>query len=168
MDTTANDAATLGAATEGIDTEIYAMPGFVTFQVDDLARSTRWYVEGMGFVVLAEIPDPGGTPVLVHLRRHRYQDILLAARRPDVDVQQNWGRGVRYSVRAGAENLEQRAQTARAVGGGHVDGPTRTPWNTVDLVCRDPDGYEVVLTEAVPAALEDRKFSDTVRRSVRA
>lgn len=49
-----------------------------------------------------------------------------------------------------------------------MDGPARTPWNTVDLVCRDPDGYQVVLTEAVPAALRDQQFSDTVVRSVRA
>lgn len=143
MDTTADDAATSGAAgsaaTEGIDTEIYAMPGFVTLQVDDLARSTRWYVEGLGFVVLAEIPGPGGTPVLVHLRRHRYQDILLVARRPDVDVERIWGRGVRYSVRrrggpraAGPDGSSGRRRPggrpdADAVehGGSGVPGPGR-------------------------------------------
>jgi catechol 2,3-dioxygenase-like lactoylglutathione lyase family enzyme len=107
MDTTANDAATLGAATEGIDTDIYAMPGFVTFQIDDLARSTRWYVEGLGFVVLAEIPGPGGTPVRVHLRRHRYQDILLAARR-------SWGGGAlrpgRRLARAAVDRAWRRAR----------------------------------------------------------
>jgi catechol 2,3-dioxygenase-like lactoylglutathione lyase family enzyme len=169
METTeaAEGAATARMAAGDIDTEIYPMPGFVTFQVVDLRRSTRWYVDGLGFVVLAELPGPGGEPVLVHLRRHRYQDVLLVARGPaDPDAGQAWGLGVRYSVRAGGEDLKARAELVRAVGG-EVDGPSRTPWNTVDLVCRDPDGYEVVLTEAVSAGLEDEQFSDTVRRSVR-
>lgn len=170
MDSTTNgEGFPAGGSTDRIDTEVYAMPGFVTFEVDDLVRSTRWYVQGLGFVVLAELPGPDGTPVLVHLRRHRYQDVLLVAPRAgDTEQDRVRGLGVRYSVRAGAEDLEHRAQVARAVGDGHVDGPARTPWNTVDLVCRDPDGYEVVLTEAVPAALRDEEFSDTVVRSVRA
>lgn len=158
-----------GEDAAGIDTGIYPMPGFVTFTVNDLARSTRWYVEGLGFVLLAELPGPGGTPVLVHLRRHRYQDILLVPVPPGgAEDGLPRGRGVRYGVSAGGEDLDARAAQARAVEGGTVDGPARTPWNTVDLLSRDPDGYEVVLTAAVPAALADQRFSDTVRRSVRA
>lgn len=153
----------------GIDTGIYLMPGFVTFQVGDLASSTRWYVQGLGFVVLAELAGPGGTPVLVHLRRHRYQDILLVPARPGEDGPgQARGSGVRYSVSAGGEDLEARAALARAAGGGTVEGPARTLWNTVDLFCWDPDGHQVVLTAPVTADLVDQRFADTVAGSVRA
>jgi len=153
----------------GIDTMIYAMPGFVTFTVTDVAASTHWYVDGLGFVLLAELPGPDGTPALVHLRRHRYQDILLVPAPPgEIESDQPRGRGVRYGIRAGAEDLYARAAQARRIGIGTVEGPARTPWNTLDLVCRDPDGYEVVLTEGVAADLVDQQFAETVRRSVRA
>ena len=153
----------------GIDTAIYGMPGFVTFTVSNVAASLHWYVDGLGFVLLAELPGPAGTPALVHLRRHRYQDILLVPAPPgEVESDQPRGRGVRYGVRAGAEDLYARAAQARRIGSGTVEGPARTPWNTLDLVCRDPDGYEVVLTEAVTADLADHEFAETVRRSVRA
>jgi len=161
---------TPGAAAENeIDTEIYPMPGFVTFTVTDVAAATRWYVEGLGFVILAELPGPDDTPALVHLRRHRYQDILLVPVQPgEVDALQPRGHGVRYGVRAGSEDLSARAAQAGKVGGGTVEGPARTPWNTLDLICRDPDDYEVVLTQPVAADLVDQQFADTVRRSVRA
>ena len=67
-----------------IDRGIYVMPQFVTFEVADLAAARRWYVNGLGFVELAVLPGPEGEPALVHLRRFRYQDILLVpGRDPD-------------------------------------------------------------------------------------
>lgn len=166
METTTTDAY---PGDGGIDTTIYAMPGFVTFTVTDVAASTHWYVDGLGFVLLAELPGPPGTPALVHLRRHRYQDILLVPAPPgEIESDQPRGRGVRYGIRAGAEDLNARAEQVRHVGRGTVEGPARTPWNTLDLICRDLDGYEVVLTEGVDAALADHEFAETARRSVRA
>lgn len=156
-----------------IDTSIYGMPAFVTLTVADLERSVRWYTEGLGFIVLAELPDPNGSVALVHLRRHRYQDILLlpaSAAEHGVPTGRLHGRGMGYTISAGAEDLTTRAeQAARACGveGGTVDGPARTPWNTVDLVCTDPDGYEVALTTTVAADQQDERFSATVLGSVR-
>ena len=60
-----------------IDRGIYVMPQFVTFEVSDMAAARRWYANGLGFVELAVLPGPAGDPALVHLRRFRYQDILL-------------------------------------------------------------------------------------------
>jgi catechol 2,3-dioxygenase-like lactoylglutathione lyase family enzyme len=160
----------------GIDTSIYGMPAFVTFTVADLQRSMRWYTEGLGFIVLAELRGPDGSAALVHLRRHRYQDILLLpalAAGPGGLGGQLGGqlgvRGVRYTISAGAEDLTARAEQAAAcaVEGGTVDGPARTAWNTVDLVCTDPDGHEVVLTATVAADQKDQQFSATVLDSVR-
>src|SRR5262249_50155191 len=67
-----------------LDLSIYVMPAFATLTVSDLAASRRWYVEGLGFAVLAEVPGPSGEVALVHLRRWRYQDLLLVCgRSPD-------------------------------------------------------------------------------------
>jgi catechol 2,3-dioxygenase-like lactoylglutathione lyase family enzyme len=150
----------------GIDTAIYPMPGFVTFTVTDVAASMHWYVDGLGFVLLAELPGPDGRPALVHLRRHRYQDILLVPAPPG-EVETTSRGAAECGVRAGAEDLYARAAQARRIGSGTVEGPARTPWNTLDLVCRDLDGYEVVLTEGVAADLVDQQFAETVRRLVR-
>jgi catechol 2,3-dioxygenase-like lactoylglutathione lyase family enzyme len=121
----------------GVDRDVYPMPAFVTFPVTDLGASTGWY-EALGFVVLATLPGPGGTDALVHLRRLRYQDLLLVPGRPTP--------GPRVTFAAGEEDLDQRAARVRRSPGGTVEGPVDTPWFSRDLVATDPDGYVVVLT----------------------
>ncbi len=124
-------------AAPGVDRDVYPMPAFVTFPVTDLAASTRWY-EALGFVVLATLPGPDGTDALVHLRRLRYQDLLLVPGRPTP--------GPRVSFAAGEEDLAERAARVPRSAGGTVEGPLDTPWFSRDLVATDPDGYVVVLT----------------------
>jgi catechol 2,3-dioxygenase-like lactoylglutathione lyase family enzyme len=141
-----------------IDRSIYVMPAFLTIPVVDFDAARTWYVDGLGFVVLAEMPGPDGGPWLVHLRRYRYQDILLVP--SGAPSQTSTGSGLRFSVANVHEDLAQRAEQARRVGTGTVEGPVRRPWNAVELVCRDPEGNEVVFTQyggdehAEPALVE--------------
>jgi len=121
-----------------ITRDIYGMPAFVTLPVADLDRTVDWYTGGLDFVALFTMPGPGGAPALVHLRRWRYQDILV---RPGPPAS---GGGWTVSVMALAEQLGGIAERARAHGGGTVEGPFDTPWNTRDLHAVDPDGYTVV------------------------
>ena len=145
-----------------IDRGIYVMPQFVTFEVSDMAAARRWYVNGLGFVELAVLPAPDGDPVLVHLRRFRYQDILLVPGRDPEDK----ASGVRVSFAAGNEDLDARAAHRRRRAGGTVEGPTRTPWNTRDLHLRDADGHLVVFTQPDLNADMDSEFARRVRDSV--
>ncbi len=148
-----------------IDCGIYVMPQFVTFEVSDMASARRWYVNGLGFVELAVLPGPARDPALVHLRRFRYQDILLVPASGPRDAKPS---GVRVSFAAGDEDLEARAAIAAREPGGEVEGPTRTPWNTRDLHFRDADGYVVVLTAPDMNADMDSDFAKQVRGSLRA
>lgn len=142
------------------------MPAFVTFPVADFARSVRWY-ESLGFVVLAEIPGPDGATMLVHLRRMRYQDILLVLGEP--------APGYRPTFDAGGDDLERRAASLLAevtsIGGlgvAHVEGPTRTPWYTTELVAVDPDGYSVVLSDPLrEEATGDTRWTEMIEASMR-
>lgn len=136
------------------DRSIYVMPAFVTFACADLERTARWYLEALGFSVLARYPG------LVHLRRWRYQDILLVQ---GTDTAPR-GPGVRLTVAAGDEDLGALAERAQRVGTGTAEGPAPTPWNTVDLVCTDPDGHIVVLTALDRARAPDPSFSEAIRR----
>lgn len=149
------------------DRSIYVMPAFATLTVRDLDAATRWYAEGLGFIVLATLPGPRGAALgapgplplgLVHLRRWRYQDILL------VPGEARPGHGARLTFAAGDDDLDAIAARLRGIGGGLVDGPTATPWHTRDLVATDADGYVVVFTAFDRARAEDPAFSESVRR----
>jgi catechol 2,3-dioxygenase-like lactoylglutathione lyase family enzyme len=159
----------------GVDREIYPMPMFVTLPVRDLVRSTAWY-EAAGFAVLATMPGPAGPASLVHLRRLRFQDLLLVPGEPVP--------GPRITFAAGEDELDTRAEVlaaepadgVRHTGDGEhepdadlrrVAGPSETPWFTRDLVLTDPDGYTVVLTAPRTSDLPmDEAWRSTVEQSV--
>jgi catechol 2,3-dioxygenase-like lactoylglutathione lyase family enzyme len=136
--------------------DIYPMPAFVTLTVPDIAATTDWYATALDFVVLFTMPGPDG-PSLVHLRRWRYQDILI---RPGLAEP---GRGWEISVAALAEELPGLAGRVRAHGGA-VEGPLDTPWNTRDVRVTDPNGYRLVYTARRPEGERDERFSQMIQR----
>ncbi len=144
-----------------ISRDIYPMPAFLTLVVSDVNRTVDWYVNGLDFVTLFTLPGPDGTPALVHLRRWRYQDILV---RPGTDKPAG---GWTFSVMAVAEQLEALADRARAHGAGSVEGPFDTAWNSRDLVAVDPDGYTVVYTARRPEGQRDEQFSAMIEQTWR-
>jgi catechol 2,3-dioxygenase-like lactoylglutathione lyase family enzyme len=141
-----------------ITRDIYPMPAFITLVVADVDRTVDWYVNGLDFVVLFTLPAPDGTTALVHLRRWRYQDILVV---PGTDKPAG---GWTFSVMAVAEQLDALADRARAHGVGSVDGPFDTAWNSRDLRTTDPDGYTVVYTARRPDGQRDEQFGAMIQR----
>jgi hypothetical protein len=57
--------------------EIYPMPVFATLAVPDVSAVAAWYERALGFSSVFKGPEVGGQPALVHLRRLKYQDLLL-------------------------------------------------------------------------------------------
>jgi catechol 2,3-dioxygenase-like lactoylglutathione lyase family enzyme len=141
-----------------ITRDIYPMPAFVTLVVADVDRTVDWYVNGLDFIALFTMPGPDGKLGLVHLRRWRYQDILV---RPGDDPPAG---GWTISISALAEQLDGLVERAKAHGGGTVDGPTDTPWNTRDVTTVDPDGYTVVYTARRPEGERDERFGAMIQR----
>jgi glyoxalase/bleomycin resistance protein/dioxygenase superfamily protein len=119
-----------------------------------------WYTGGLGFIDLFTIPGPGGRPVLVHLRRWQFQDLLVRPAREPVTP----GNGCTLSFAAVYGEIDALAERARAHGGGRVEGPADTPWNTRDLTTTDPDGNVVMFTAARPPELTDPAFSGQMRQ----
>ncbi|MEV2274503.1 VOC family protein [Nocardiopsis sp. NPDC049922] len=145
-----NSTAEIGGTPE-IDRTVYPMPMFATFRVADLAAAEAFY-HAVGFVSLATIPGPDGSPVLVHLRRTRYQDLLLVPGEPE--------RGsATVSFNAAGQDLAELAEALRAAApeGARIEGPTDTAWFTSDLTVDDPDGNRVVLTAHREADMERAK-----------
>ena len=86
----------------------------------------------------ATLPAPDGSDALVHLRRLRYQDVLLVPGRPTP--------GPWVSSAAGEDDLAERAALLRRSRGGSVEGLVDTPWSSRDPVATDPGGHVAVLT----------------------
>jgi catechol 2,3-dioxygenase-like lactoylglutathione lyase family enzyme len=151
------------AVAPGISRAIYGMPMFVTLVARDLDATTNWYTDGLGFVVLFSMPGPDGRPALVHLRRWQFQDILV---RP-ATAPGGAGSTMTVSFAAVYGEIDDLAERARAHGGGTIDGPADTPWNTRDLTATDPDGNVVILTAARPPELADAAFSAEITERFR-
>lgn len=147
--------------THEVDRDIYGMPAFVTLPTSDMTASRSWYAS-LGFVELAVMPPGADAPTLVHLRRYRYQDILLA---PTEGPVRAGDARTAFTHTGPLDELDDIAAAARDHGGGHVEGPHQTAWYSVDLVAHDPDGHVVVLT-ARSTQPPPREWSDAVRASV--
>lgn len=148
--------------THEIDRDIYGMPAFASLSTSDMAASRSWYAT-LGFVELAVMPPDADEPQLVHLRRYRYQDLLLVP--ADGPVRAGDVR-LGFAHAGPLDELDTIAAAAGEHGGGRVEGPMRTPWHTIDLVAHDPDGHVVALTARSPEP-PPTEWSDQVRASVR-
>jgi uncharacterized glyoxalase superfamily protein PhnB len=149
-----------GARAPAISRAIYAMPMFATILARDIGATVSWYTAGLGFIDLFTMPGPHGDPVLVHLRRWQFQDLLVRPARELVAA----GNGGTLSFAAVYDEIDALAERARSHGGGQVDGPADTPWNTRDLTTTDPDGNVVIFTAARPPELADAAFSEQMRQ----
>ena len=149
-----------GAQAPPVSHAVYGMPMFATLQATDLSATVSWYVDGLGFLSLFTMPGPDG-PALVHLRRWQFQDILVRPAAGPVTA----GTGCTLSFAAVYDEIDALAERAGQHGGGRVDAPTDTPWNTRDVVTTDPDGNVVVFTAARPPQHADAGFIQQVRSS---
>jgi catechol 2,3-dioxygenase-like lactoylglutathione lyase family enzyme len=149
-----------GARAPGVSRAIYGMPMFATLAARDIGATVSWYTGGLDFIELFTVPGPGGGPVLVHLRRWQFQDLLVRPAHRQVTP----GNGCVLSFAAVYGEIDALAERARAHGGGRVEGPADTPWNTRDLTTTDPDGNLVIFTAARPPGLTDPAFSGRMRR----
>lgn len=121
---------------------IYPMPVFASVSASDPIETVRWFTEILDFGVVFTGPEVGGVHVLTHLRRGRYQDVLVAPATEPVVA----GNGLTFTVQLGdADTVDEVARRAVAAGG-EVDGPVDTPWNTRDFGIVDPDGNRYVFT----------------------
>ena len=141
--------------------DVYPMPLFVQFLVSDLGRSAAWY-ERLGFSSVYS------TPAMAHLRYRKYADLMLVEDAGDSATtgraeRSDRGSGVAVYLTVDGESVDQVAARAVGAGGGTIDGPRDTPWNTRELRVADPDGYALVFSEVVDEA---RSFDEVVGEPV--
>src|SRR5699024_9831931 len=121
---------------------IYGMPVFARIPTADLAASTRFWTDALGFFVLFDIP---GT--LVHLRRWAFQDVLLVATEEAPEEAPAMSTG--FACVLG--EVDSLAAACRSLDPDSVVvGPQDTPWNTRDVEVITPERARVVLTAGKP------------------
>lgn len=140
---------------------VYPMPIYTTVPATDVVVSARWYVAALGFGIMYVGPEVGGTPMLVHLRRGKYQDVLLTPAREEVVASGAGGAQVVFAA-GDVDALAERAHAAAAVSRSRVEGPTPTPWGAPELRVTDPDGHVLVFYGA-PAQPPAGDIDDAMR-----
>lgn len=141
---------------------IYAMPAFLRIGASDPARTVAFLTGALDFDVMFRGPEIGGVPLLTHLRRAKYQDLLVVPLRGPAEP----GTTVALSLAvADADALDALAARVAALHPGAVDGPADTPWNAREATVRDPDGNRLVLTTR-PRAPAQATVDEVVRAAV--
>jgi uncharacterized glyoxalase superfamily protein PhnB len=145
--------------------EIYPMPMFAKISVTDIAAVARWYEQALGFAVVFQMPDPDGQPALVHMRRKKYQDLLLVPAR--ANHPRSDGLSLNFSADGEVDVIAERARSVAPVGVSSVAEPVDTPWNTRDLNVIDPAGNQLIFTgrQQNPDPQQTARWKATFARS---
>jgi uncharacterized glyoxalase superfamily protein PhnB len=125
--------------------EVYPMPMFATLAVADVSGVSKWYEEALGFRAMFQGPSISGQPSLIHLRRGKYQDVLLAPAAANATNQAPASLTLSF-LAEDVDALGVRARAAAGLGLSAIEGPIDTPWNTRDLRVTDPAGHRLVFT----------------------
>jgi uncharacterized glyoxalase superfamily protein PhnB len=141
--------------------EIYPMPSFPMLNVADLAASSRWYQEALGFRHIFTMAGPGGMPLLVHLRWTKYADVLLTSR-PLEPGRRGLGIVLSFSAYLASRTVDEIAAQARASGAHITAPPTDMPWNARECTIEDPDGYRLTFTEPINIG---RQFEEVIKEA---
>ena len=112
--------------------------------VDDIERSLRHYVEGVGFTVKDRWEENG-----------KLLGLMLVAGSCELGLSQDdWAKGrdrkkgIGFSLYAEtAQDLEGVAKRCRDAGIA-VDGPKTEPWGARTVTVVDPDGFKLILTSS--------------------
>lgn len=144
--------------------EIYPMPSFPILNVTDLAASSHWYQEALGFRHVFTMSGPGGVPMLAHLRWVKYADLLLGAR-PVEPGRRGLGITLSFSALLAGRTVDSIAAQAEAHGAHIVAPPAAMPWNARECTIEDPDGYRLVFSEPINIG---RNFDEVIKEAIEA
>ena len=133
--------------TKNTEIEFYPMPSFPTLAVRDLAASSQWYQQVMGFQLVFEMPGQSGAPILIHLRWAKYADLLLVA--DTSQTSETKGAGVTLNFAMGQNSIDDFAAEIRRNGANIINGPVDQPWNARELTVLDEDGYRLTFTQPI-------------------
>jgi len=137
--------------------DIYPMPIFITLTVDNVQKSADWYNKALNFRTIFALSDPITNEFnFVHLRREKYQDILLVKGKTDKATN---AQGIAVTFQAW-EDIDSLTHHAKEHGALVTVEPHDTLWNTRDVTFQDLDGYIINFTYPGKAMIQEMLETD--------
>ena len=146
-----------------MEIEFYPMLSFPMLAVRDLAVSSRWYQDVLGFQLVFEMPGPTGAPVLIHLRWAKYADVLLVSDISQASEAKGVGVSLTFAMTQGS--VDNLAAKIAGKGGSVASGPVNQPWNAREITVFDLDGYRLVFTKPIDKQKSMEDVVDNVKKS---
>lgn len=134
--------------------EFYSIPLFAKIKTTDLLSSANWYKEKLGFISVFDFTDADGTIVMSHLRRDKYQDLMLI----QVDDCQASDRIILNLAVDNIEELRSRMQVNEI-----VNDLKKQPWNALEMTIRSLDGTTLTLTKQLNSG---NSFNDVLSKLI--
>ncbi|HEY6458078.1 MAG TPA: hypothetical protein VIY90_22610 [Steroidobacteraceae bacterium] len=127
--------------------EIYPMPMFAGMETPDVNVLVQWYQAALGFGIVFKAPGGEGQPTLVHLRRRKYQDVLIRPTQPGSETIEVGGWSLCLQSGEDVDQLAVRAAAVPVIGMVRIEPAADTPWNTRPVRMIDPDGRQLVFSQ---------------------
>lgn len=127
--------------------EVYPMPMFAAVETADVNVLAQWYQDALGFGIMFKGSGPDGQAMVIHLRRRKYQDVLIRPAPPESVTPEVGGWSLCLEAGEDVDRLATRAAAVPAIGRARIGPVTDTPWNTRQVPIVDPDGRLLVFSQ---------------------
>jgi catechol 2,3-dioxygenase-like lactoylglutathione lyase family enzyme len=133
-----------------VEDDLSPLPSFPTLVVSDLAYSTDWYRDALGFELVVAMPDDFGRGLFTHLRWSPHADLLLVGDPPEAPLPGPRGLGVTLTFTlVDGRTIDEIAARANAHGAEILLAPVDRPWHAREVMVLDPDGYRLLFTQRI-------------------
>ena len=120
--------------------KVYVMPMFYQLKTKDIAQSSKWFAEILGFQSLYQFRNQENQVTMDHLRLADYQDLMLIA----ADSFTVGDGAILNVAMIDLQNIAQKIPEKWI-----VEPLMEKPWNALVMTIKDPNGYLFTLTEAI-------------------
>ena len=119
--------------------ELYSMPMFNKFLVNDIEKSSEWYQENLGFNSIFKFKNEQNQILMEHLRLAKYQDLMLISGK-----QFEVGNAVYTNILVPNIRILKQRISSQYI----VEDLEGKPWNSIEMTIKDLDNHLITLTQS--------------------
>lgn len=119
--------------------ELYSMPMFNKFLVNDIEKSSEWYQENFGFKSIFKFKNEQNQILMEHLRLAKYQDLMLISGK-----QFEVGNAVYTNILVPNIRILKQRISSQYI----VEDLEEKPWNSIEMTIKDLDNHLITLTQS--------------------
>lgn len=119
--------------------ELYSMPMFNKFLVNDIDKSSEWYQENLSFKSIFKFKNEQNQILMEHLRLAKYQDLMLISGK-----QFEVGNAVYTNILVPNIRILKQRISSQYI----VEDLEEKPWNSIEMTIKDLDNHLITLTQS--------------------